>query len=437
MVRRPGAGLVAVVLAISLATPPAAADASSALYVISGTVTDGGGRGRAGVEVTDGSSTVVTGPSGAFRFEASLPGARFVTARTPNGSQRTQVIVLVAPGETIADFAFPYGVWLWGPDLWDPMSTASGPVTRSLQIVTDAPDPGVSGSPGQSCVAVHDSRTDASTPASFTRALSNGLYEWNGTLSLPASTTEGSYGIDMIVADCASGIRVTADDSSTRRPYTVDNTPPSVSDASPSGWADASPRVSARVVDAAGSLHPDIDDGCYRPVQLWVDGVRRWEACFERQGDAERLEATVGPLAHGAHAAEIRATDDAGNAAPTLWFPLLIDAQAPTLTDPTPVGVIANPSPTLSVAVNEPDSGVDPSTVAMSISNGLVNNRVHAAYSFESGRITYDVPAGIEGPGLGEFPLVDGRYTVLVEVSDAVGNRTSLTWSFDVRALVP
>ena len=130
----------ALVMVLGLAVTPARPASADSLYVISGTVF-GGERPRAGVFVSDGQRTIVTDASGAFEFERSAPGVVFVSAWLSNGSTRTWVVVLAVPGETVIEFSFPHSLALRGPGLWDPMSTAAGPITRTLRIVTDAPDP--------------------------------------------------------------------------------------------------------------------------------------------------------------------------------------------------------------------------------------------------------------------------------------------------------
>jgi hypothetical protein len=416
--------------------PPPQASAQNALYVVSGTVT-AGVWGRAGVKVTGGGNQASTGPSGTFRFESSLPGVWFVTAETPVGHRRTQIVILAVPGETVVDFSLPYDVSLLGPGLWDPISTAKGSVTRTLSIVTDAPNPGSPGEAHHSCVSVADSRTGTTMAAQLVGELPGGRWRWEWTLALPEMTPEGSYSIDMVVADCESGGRLTADDSSTRRPYKIDNTPPSVSDPAPTGWVAATTTVGARVVDAAGSLHPDIDDACFRPVELWIDGNRSWTTCFERKGSEERLETPVTGLAQGFHTAEIRASDDAGNKADPLPFSFSVDTHPPALAAPSPVNVIADPSPLIFLGVSDPDSGVDPATVVMRLSNGVVSSRLDATYDSASGRIDYQVPDEFTGPRLGGFPLPDGTYRVEVDVRDQVGNLSTVSWSFEVRTLAP
>ncbi|HLF98836.1 MAG TPA: Ig-like domain repeat protein [Acidimicrobiia bacterium] len=427
----------ALVMVLGLAVTPARPASADSLYVISGTVF-GGERPRAGVFVSDGQRTIVTDASGAFEFERSAPGVVFVSAWLSNGSTRTWVVVLAVPGETVIEFSFPHSLALRGPGLWDPMSTAAGPITRTLRIVTDAPDPGSPGQAGRSCVSVFDSRTSTATPATLSELYWSGLWEWEWDLEFPQSTPEGDYFIDMILTDCGTGARLT--DGPVTRSYTIDNTPPSVSDPTPTGWVASSTVVSARVVDAAGSLHPDIDDACFRPVQLWIDGTRYGPeglACFERRGSPDRLFAPVSGLAHGPHAAEIRAADDAGNIAPPLPFSFAVDAIPPALGAPNPVGVTADRSPSLSLGVDEPDSGLDASSVAMRLSNGVVTSSLDAEYDPGASRITYQVPGSVEGAALGRFPLPDGTYLVEVDVRDQVGNAASFSWSFEVRTLIP
>jgi hypothetical protein len=81
------------------------------------------------------------------------------------------------------------------------------------------------------------------------------------------------------------------------------------------------------------------------------------------------------------------------------------------------------------------ESGINPTSVGMVLSNGLTSASVPASFDPSSGVVSYQVPTTIKGARLGQFPLPDGTYTARVQVNDRAGNSASTTWSFVVHTL--
>lgn len=132
------------------------------------------------------------------------------------------------------------------------------------------------------------------------------------------------------------------------------------------------------------------------------------------------------PLADRVHAVAVAARDRAGNpAAPLRWsFTIAHEAdpdapQVDTLSPADGVTVIATRRPEISARVVDERSGVDPSTVALTVDGTLLD----AAWSAESGRIVAR-PAS---------PLADGEHVVRLCVADRAGNDRILSaWRFRI-----
>ncbi len=426
MKRKPGRRAVAVVVGVlvSLTLVPASAfGAAGVTWVhIRGTVVDALGRPLEGARVRDGVRTVLTDANGAYDLREDYGGTYTLRVSRADTLLETRVVDAVLPVDRVVDFTLVYRL---RSSLSQPsLSTATGPATSTLSIASWAPSPGSPGDPGgRSCVYVTDSRATPTSPATLSAANSDGSQQWTYILAAPQSTTEGAYQLTAFAADCATGMVLTTDWLET---YIVDNTAPSLSSSFPSGWTTPSTTVGASVQDTGAGV--DLSSGT-----VVVDGISG-PASITYYGQALVEQRAVAGLANGPHTATLSAADQAGNAS-SLSFAFWVDGAAPQLSEPTPTTTVTTSSPRLAISGFDTDSGINPASVVMTLSNGLVTNTVTAAYDTTGHTISYQVPTTVQGARLGQFPLPDGTYTVRVAVRDLVGNASTQSWSFAVHAL--
>jgi hypothetical protein len=220
--RRKGLAL-AVTIATAWSVLPVAAHAIT-LFTISGTARDLDSRTLAGVSVSDGAQTVTTAPDGTYTLSESATGRYTLTAR--RSDLLTSVVNVDAElpiPVTGADFQMKYVINGTLPNAV--FNSVGGPVQRTLTVTTTAPLPGQAGNTGgKSCVAVRDSRTGATTGATFVNS-NNGVSTWSWTLSVPQGAAAGVYSLSYVANDCASGVALT---NSQPTQYVIDNTPPTV-----------------------------------------------------------------------------------------------------------------------------------------------------------------------------------------------------------------
>ena len=254
MRRHRGAVALAVAMLAVLTLLPVRPAGAITLFYIRGTVRDAIGRPLAGATVSDGvNPPVTTAADGTYALPESNTGTYYVTAsRTdmdpaPAARVNATLPVDVSP----VDFSLLYQM---SPPSVGPMSSSGGSVSRTLNITTKAPQPGVPGTAGASCVEVGDSRTAQTSAATYVSS-ANGTATWTWTLSVPQGTAENIYSLTFVAKDCSTGTALTG---SAGRSYTVDNTAPrlAVRDILPLDFGNTiftAQRVMGRVYDSGGS----------------------------------------------------------------------------------------------------------------------------------------------------------------------------------------
>lgn len=426
MVRR--AGVVGAVLALfvsasvsAAALVPAGGAAAGPSFVrISGTVSDGLGRPLEGARVSTPSRAVYTAADGSYLLDMGTSTGRFaVTAIRQDTLSQTQDVDALTPGEYTADFTLLYRIV--GQIEPPAVSTATGDASVLLTVATFAPLPG---SPGQtggaSCVYVSDSRTGQTAAALYGSTAGDGASYWTHAVQLPQGTPEGAHQLSFLARDCATGTALTYD--SVALTYVVDNTVPTLSDPAPIGWtATSSPQVSVAVADSGGAgFDPST-------ASIKVDGIP-----LATTYAAGRISAAASGLAPGEHSAVASLQDKAGNSS-GLSFAFSLDLIQPNLSDPSPEGPISSRTPLISVRATDSESGINPARVRMTLTYaGLITSTLSPTFDPSTGLIVYQVPALPQSVGVGRMLLLDGSYTVFVEVRDAAGNVSSIQWAFTV-----
>jgi hypothetical protein len=161
-------------------------------------------------------------------------------------------------------------------------------------------------------------------------------------------------------------------------------------------------------VDPA-TLHVLLDGGDVAPFGTLADGRFAYVPASD--------------LAYGHHVLSVAVSDRFGNAmAPQQWSFDVADATAPVLGDvrPDDGSASSDRTPVISAAVSDAGTGVDPSTVSLTVDGIDVTGRT----AFGGGRLTY-VPT---------VPLGYGSHTAVARAADRAGNSAQpLAWTFGVR----
>jgi hypothetical protein len=126
-------------------------------------------------------------------------------------------------------------------------------------------------------------------------------------------------------------------------------------------------------------------------------------------------------MAKGTHVAELSVADMAGNVAEHSWE-VNIEETAPSITDVAPTGTINEDMPVLSARYSDAGTGVDLSTVKLSLNGKVVDAAVTAS------QVSYGV----------QEPLKAGvSYTVSVTVADKAGNVGTASSTFQLEGTAP
>lgn len=411
------AGLLALVAATFI---PALGHASPELWAFQGYVTDVYGDPLEGASVTDQANRIaLTDSNGYYRLGQSSSGGQYtLRAMRKDTSVTTRVVNVTIPTDHRVDFTLYYRIS--GTLSSHYLSTALGEAQQTLTLISRSPRPGLPGEAGKSCVVVTDSRTGQKANATLDSINpDNGASSWTYTLTAPMNSPEGSYDLSYQAVDCLDGRSLNRTAGSLR--YMIDNTAPSLIPVIHSKASD--PEVRALLDDNGGSGVP----GSH--IQVTLDGIPLSHT--RTPGGVVALAPGTVP---GNHDARIVARDNAGNVVDKA-FTLTVDGQSPSLSSPSPVGVIASRTPRISAALSD-DVGIDPASISLRLSWLAVESKLPASFEPSTGEVSYEVPNTPKGIQAGEAPLVDGDYTVTLIYRDLAGNEATTTWTFRVSTLL-
>ena len=195
----------------------------------------------------------------------------------------------------------------------------------------------------------------------------------------------------------------------------VDKTPPIISATSPMGIVrDDMPRVSVAATD---------DESGIRNIQ-----IRVLNSAFERIGGPTQFSggttAVFTPnraLRNGTYTVGVTAVDKNGNQADTSWtFVIEADHTPPVINLTSPVGIIRDETPRVSVSATDDLSGIRNIEIKV-YNSGLA--RVAGPTTFQGGTSAYFTPAS---------RMRNDTYTVGVNVTDKSGNTTNADWAFTI-----
>lgn len=246
--------LTLVVLMVSPLVPAGVAYAS--IRDIQGEIVDPRGTPLIGVHVTDnrGQTTSTSSPGGSYILKEDLLDTYRVSAFGEGLDSKTET---VDPVRSLTDVDFTLTYATLATLSASAISTAAGPNSVTLTVTTHAPEPGLLGEAGKSCVDVIDARSGTIEAATFLSTDSLGTSAWIYELSLQQNTNEGTYPLSFAAKDCASGLILSTSPSQSVV-YLVDNTAPVIDAQSlfPGDMTNTiftSQKLGVRVVDAGGS----------------------------------------------------------------------------------------------------------------------------------------------------------------------------------------
>ena len=195
----------------------------------------------------------------------------------------------------------------------------------------------------------------------------------------------------------------------------VDKTPPVISAASPLGIVrDDMPRVSVAATD---------DESGIQEIE-----IRVLNSAFERIGGPTQFSggttAVFTPnraLRNGTYTVGVKAVDKSGNRADTTWtFVIEADHTPPVINLTSPVGIIRDDTPRISVSATDDLSGIQNIEIKV-YNSGLA--RVAGPTEFQGGTSAYFTPTS---------RMKNDTYTVGVNVTDKSGNTTNADWAFTI-----
>ena len=195
----------------------------------------------------------------------------------------------------------------------------------------------------------------------------------------------------------------------------VDKTPPVISATSPLGIVrDDMPRVSVAATD---------DESGIQEIE-----IRVLNSAFERIGGPTQFSggttAVFTPnraLRNGTYTVGVKAVDKSGNRADTTWtFVIEADHTPPVINLTSPVGIIRDDTPRISVSATDDLSGIQNIEIKV-YNSGLA--RVAGPTEFQGGTSAYFTPTS---------RMKNDTYTVGVNVTDKSGNTTNADWAFTI-----
>ncbi len=139
-------------------------------------------------------------------------------------------------------------------------------------------------------------------------------------------------------------------------------------------------------------------------------------------------------LSSGTYVVSVEAGDYAGYKSSVTWtFSSSVpptDASAPSIANKSPIGAAPSDLPTISVRVFDNQSGIDPTSIVMTLDGVVVVNSANIGpyYDPSSGTVTY-VPSSAFSPGTGHTAQISVNHCAAVP-SGAVNSVDS--WSFSV-----
>ena len=195
----------------------------------------------------------------------------------------------------------------------------------------------------------------------------------------------------------------------------VDKTPPIISATSPLGIVrDDMPRVSVAATDDESGIQ-NIQIRVLNSASEQIDGPTQFS------GGTTAVFTPNLALPNGTYTVGVTAVDKSGNQADTSWtFVIEADHTPPVINLTSPVGIIRDETPRVSVSATDDLSGIR--NIEIEVNNSALV-RISGPTTFEGGTKAYFTP---------ENDLGNDTYTVAVSVTDKSGNTTDADWAFTI-----
>ncbi len=376
--------------------------AAETIAAFDAVIGDGGFAGSLAVTI-DGGATVHTNVgSSPITGTTDAPAGSTVTV-TVNGQTLTGTVTAGATW-SVTPTALPEGEYPINASVTRGTTTATANQTRTVDttapgleinggetVLTNNPTPAITGEtdsePGTTVTVTVGGQTLTAT-----------VQEGGGWSVTPSALVDGEYPVTATVTDLAgnsASVSQTLTVDATAPTLTIDGGPTVLTNdnaAAISGTTDAAPGSTVSVSVAGQTLGGVVDaDGTWMVIPT--------------------------AIADGAYDVTATVSDAAGNVA-TATQSLTVDTTAPQITfDSGPATVVNNSTPTISGSTD----AVEGTTVTVSVGGQTLTTTVAA-----DGTWSVDPTA-----------LVDGRYTVTVQITDAAGNTGTATQELTVDTVAP
>ncbi len=190
----------------------------------------------------------------------------------------------------------------------------------------------------------------------------------------------------------------------------LDTTPPVISSLAPASgslFATATPILSAAFADDLSGVDP-------ASVQLLLDGADRTSAA--QVTTAGITFTPSAPIPDGTHAASLSLRDLAGNLAQAAWS-FTTDVTPPSLAFTAPGATVAVPRPPISVAYGDATSGIDPTSLRITL---------------DAADITPSCAVGASSASCSSPTLAPGGHSLAAAIRDRAGNSATASLAFSV-----
>lgn len=388
------------------------------------------------------SAGTYSGVDGSYSLPVMQPGCYLVTAsgpRVPDGAyfETSKDICVGLQDKSGQDFRVPYQLYGEASPAFT-NSLQEGAVTQTAMILC----------PPEDCkVQIQLYRTgfgaDLSVLGEFVGTFASvydqtdpeGFAHHRVLVPLPAGTQPGWY---QVVREARNP---TTNELQSRcmfdrcwNYFAVDNALPRLGSGTPQGWIrTTAPTLRITFTDES-NVGLDLST-----LQLRLDGELIANNLLLIEGSLWNGAVTyhASGLGQGPHEASMQVADRAGNVSEPAIFSFTVDTLKPSTSQLTPTGTINSANPRISALVADASPGeIDPASIVLTLTNGFITSRLSHAFDPTTGEVSYQVPQDVQGPGLGQFPLAAGKYTVRLRFSDLAGNLTETSWTFTVSTTV-
>ncbi len=302
------------------------------------------------------------------------------------------------------------GTWKIGIDTTAPAITNYSPVNDSITL-DNTPVVNVKIADEFSGIKVDTiSLTIDGTAVTATYDSTTGIVSYTPAAAL----TDGWHDLVLTVSDKAGN-------SSTSATWKlgIDTAGPAVTDYGPVNntiTIDSTPDISIKVADAFSGIKADT-------ITLSIDGQTVTSAYDAATGI---VTATAPTLSNNWHNLVLNVSDNAGNSSTSAAWKIGVDNLGPAITDLVPANneILADSTPELSAKAVDAFSGVNPSTIILTVDG----TAVAATYTAETGIITAPITTA----------LADTWHNAVLKVSDNAGNQRILSdWKFGIDTTAP